>query len=138
MPQPRGILGILIGLLVVAGIWHIVVPAHSDASTVGRWFSVGFLFGIPLLLIGLLLSRRPWVLMAAVMYGTVGLALDIATLVQEASKTEVKQVVLILEMLSAVLNFLLIACSGRDFLNGSSDGQPAAGRRPNPPSPSSS
>ena len=65
----------------------------------------------------LLFSSQSWVLMASVMYGTIGLALDIATLVQEATLAEVREAVVILEGLSGVLNFLLIACGGYAFLS---------------------
>ena len=97
-----------------------------------------FLWERPIFLMCLLFSSQSWVLMASVMYGTIGLALDIATLVQEATLTEVRGAVVILEGLSGVLNFLLIACGGYAFLSATMVGKPVATRPPNPPSPFSS
>jgi hypothetical protein len=76
--------------------------------------------------------------MATVIYGTIGLALDIATLVQEATLAEVREAVVILGGLSGVFNFLLIACGGYAFLSEITAGHPVATRPPNPPSPFSS
>ena len=102
------------------------------------WFSIGFLVVTPIFLMCMLFSSQSWVLMASVMYGTIGLALDIATLIQEATLAEVREAVVILEGLSGVLNFLLIACGGYAFLSATMVGPPVATRPPNPPSPFSS
>ena len=134
----RHLQGILAGLLLIAGISYIIVPAHPDGSAHGIWFSIGFLVGAPLFLMCLLFSRQSWVLMATIMYGTIGLALDMATLVQEATLTEMRVAVIILEGLSGALNFLLITCGGYAFLSGTLVGQPVATHPPNPPSPVSS
>jgi hypothetical protein len=134
----RHIQGILAGLLLIAGISYVTVPSNPDGSAPGIWFSIGFLVGTPIFLMCLLFSSQSWVLMATVMYGTIGLALDIATLIQEATLAQVREAVIILEGLSGVLNFLLIACGGYAFLSGTMVGQPGATRPPNPPSPFSS
>ena len=138
MLPSRHIQAILAGLLLIAGISYVTVPPNPDGSAHGIWFLIGFLVGTPIFLIGLLFCGQSWVLMLAVMYGTIGLALDIATLVQEATLAEAREAVVILEGLSGVLNFLLIACGGHAFLSGTLAGQPAAARPPNPPSPFSS
>ena len=55
--------------------------------------------------------------MAAVMYGTVGLALDISTLVQGLTKPEVPQMVTAMSGVTGLLNFLLIVFGGKGFLS---------------------
>ena len=97
----------------------------------------GFLFGIPLALGLLLFGRARWALMAAVMYGTIGLALDISTVVQELTKADGQLRVVMLSGLTGVLNFLLIAIGGRGFLDVLRPASPPTGRVPNPRSPSS-
>ena len=75
--------------------------------------------------------------MAAVMYGTIGLALDISTVVQELTKADGQSMVLMLSGLTGLLNFLLIAIGGRGFLDVLQPPSPPAGRAPNPRFPSS-
>jgi len=76
----------------------------------------GFLFWIPLILAGLLFGRARWVLMASVMYGTIGLALDISTLVQTLTHSEAQLHLVVMSVASGLLNFLLIVLGGRGFL----------------------
>ncbi|MSQ77412.1 MAG: hypothetical protein EXR97_03020 [Nitrospiraceae bacterium] len=97
-----------------------------------------FLFGLPLALIGCLLANQRWALMAAVMYGTVGLALDISTIVQGLTKPDVPQTILITSEVTVVLNFLVIVFGGKGFLAAMGASSPPGFPRPNPPSPSSS
>ncbi len=122
----------------IAGISYVTVFPTSNGGDHGLWFSIGFLVVMPIVLVCLLFSSQSWVLMVSVMYGTIGLALDIATLVQEVTRAEVRETVIILEGCSGALNFLLIACGGYAFLNATMSGQPVASRPPNPPSPFSS
>ena len=97
-----------------------------------------FLFGLPLVLIGCLLANQRWALMAAVMYGTAGLALDISTIVQGLTKPDVPQAVWVMSGMTGALSFLLIVFGGKGFLTVSDPSSPPEFRRPNPPSPSSS
>ena len=97
-----------------------------------------FLFGLPLALIGCLLADQRWALMAAVMYGTVGLALDISTLVQGLTKPDVPRTVLLASGVTTALNFLVIVFGGKGFLTFTEPSSPPEFPRPNPPSPSSS
>jgi hypothetical protein len=76
--------------------------------------------------------------MAAVMYGTVGLAMDISTLVQGLTKPDVPQITLALSGLTGLLNFLLILFGGKGFLNVMDASSPREFPRPNPPPSSSS
>lgn len=97
-----------------------------------------FLLGLPLVLIGCLLANQRWALMAAVMYGTVGLALDISTIVQGFTKPDVPQTILMTSGVTTALNFLVIVFGGKGFLTVSELSSPPEFPRPNPPSPSSS
>jgi hypothetical protein len=97
-----------------------------------------FLFGLPLALIGCLLANQRWALMATVMYGTVGLALDISTIVQGLTKPDVPHTILMTSEVTVVLNFLVIVFGGKGFLTIDGALSPPESPRPNPPSPSSS
>jgi hypothetical protein len=81
----------------------------------------GFLFGLPLLLIAFLASGARWVLMAGVMYGTIGLAWDISTIVQELAAPAPQHSLVLLSGVSGTVNFGLILVGGRGFLDVSSD-----------------
>jgi len=81
----------------------------------------GFLFGLPLLLIAFLASGARWVLMAGVMYGTIGLAWDISTIVQELAAQAPQHSLALMSGVSGTLNFGLILVGGRGFLDVSSD-----------------
>ncbi|MBM4123279.1 MAG: hypothetical protein FJ249_11910 [Nitrospira sp.] len=54
--------------------------------------------------------------MASVMYGTIGLALDISTLVQTLTHSEAQLHLVVMSVASGLLNFLLIVLGGRGFL----------------------
>jgi hypothetical protein len=90
-----------------------------------------FLFGIPVILIGFLLLGARWALVVGVMYGTIALALDISTIVQELTSPKAHRAAL-MSGITAILNFLLIIIGGRGFLD-VSPSSPPAGRPPNPP-----
>ena len=71
------------------------------------------------------------------MYGTIGLALDISTVVQEVTKAESQSSVVLSSGITGVLNFLLIAIGGRGFLDVLQPTSPPTGPAPNPRFPSS-
>lgn len=132
---------VLLGVLVVAAAVHRATqePA-THASTMNQLVWNGFLFGIPLILAGFLLAGPRWAFMAGVMYATIGLALDISTLVQELTHAEAQPAALGPSAVTGAVNFLLILIGGQGFLEsgsavGSKDGPPGA-RPPSPPSPS--
>jgi hypothetical protein len=106
-------------MALLGGLILATAVTQNDARPLGWGL---FLYGLPLALIGCLLARQRWALMAAVMYGTVGLALDISTVVQGLTKPDVPQMVF----------------GGNGFLNVMSASSPPESPRPNPPSPSSS
>jgi len=120
-------------MALLGGLIFTATATQNDARPLG-WAL--FLYGLPLALIGCLLARQRWALMAAVMYGTVGLALDISTIVQGLTKSDVPQMVTIMSGVTGALNFLLIVFGGNSFLNVMNASLPPESPRPNPQSPS--
>lgn len=101
-----------------------------------RW--IVFLALMPIGL-GLLVSWRLWWAgMACVMYGTVGLAIDLSTLVHlvHMAGEETDELWPLLNgLVSGTLNFLLILVGGRSFLRMALEQQPPGSLPPNPSSP---
>lgn len=137
MKSHIGMIIILAALVMTSVLAATLQGSGSSASQMGRMFWNGFLFAIPIALAGFILAKARWALMAAVMYGTIGLALDISTVVQELTKGNGHSTVLMLSGLTGLLNFLLISIGGRGFLDVLQPASPQGGRAPNPPSPSS-
>lgn len=122
-------------MALLAGLILAAAATQNDSRPLG-WAL--FLYGLPLALIGCLLAKQRWALMAAVMYGTVGLALDISTIVQGLTKPDVPQMVTAMSGATGVLNFLLMVFGGNSFLTVMGASSPPESPQPNPPSPSSS
>jgi hypothetical protein len=134
----RRIQALLLALAITSGIWQIAFPANPQSTEPASWPLIAFLVGVPVLLAALLGFHVRWAPMVVVMYGTIGLALDIATLVQELSKPKGGTLMVGAGLLSGSLNFLLIVWGGQAVFGGTSNEQLGASRRPNPPSPFSS
>jgi len=124
---------------IMAGLLAILIAlaslSASGPGTGGHVVRNGFVYGLPLILMGLLLAQVRWALMTSVMYGTVGLALDISTAVQDLTKTGAGAEALLLSGLSGLVNFLLIVFGGRGFLDVGTAARPPESPRPNPLSP---
>lgn len=128
---------LLVGLVAVAVLSRVARGSDLHALAQGHLVWNGFLFGIPLILTGFLAAGARWAFMAGVMYGTIGLALDIATVVQVLTRPDTQQGVLSIlwaSGLTGLLNCLLILIGGRGLLDVGSSGTPQGGRPPNPPS----
>ena len=82
--------------------------------------------------------RQQWIAMILVMYSTIALALDLATIVQESSQSSPHLAVLILIALSSLINFLIMVFGGHYALRLRPDIQPPEGRHPSLQSPASS
>jgi hypothetical protein len=110
-------IGLLAGLMAVAAIRPALID--SGAATPGSGLVAWnlFLFVIPLGLGASLLAGARWALMAAVIYGTIGLALDVSTIVQEVTRSGSRDIVVILSIATGLLNFFLILTGGRGFLH---------------------
>ena len=126
----------LIGLTAV-GMATLFLVGQPDQTEPGRLL-VGLLIGMPVfLLIAVRLGYR-WATMASVIYGTVGLALDLSTIVQLITKDQPTVAALTANGFSGLLNFLVIAFGGRAFLDVSQAPPPPGSLPPNPPFPASS
>lgn len=137
MSNRRTMVLLLIGLVVVAVLSRTGRGLDLPTSAKGHLLWNGFLFGIPLILAGFLAAGARWALMAGVMYGTIGLALDIATVVQDVINPDAQRGVLPILWTSGItglLNSLLILMAGRGLLDVASSGTPPGGHPPNPPS----
>ena len=100
----------------------------------GMGWPVSFFIGLPLALAVLVWFQFRWVAMVCVMYATVGLAMDIATLVQVLKNDTELPVTLLHNGVSGVFNFLLIVFGGRSLLDVSEALMPQESRPPSPPS----
>lgn len=127
---------LLIALVITAGLSRSLWEREVSASLMGRVVWDGFLFGLPLILAGCLLASARWAFMAGVIYGTIGLALDISTIVQDLTHSSPQQAVALMSGMTGLLNFLLILFGGRGFLHVGSAGKPQAGPPPSPRFPS--
>jgi len=132
-----GMIVILAALVMASLLSTTLAGSESSGIHIHRVLWDGFLFAIPIILAGFIVLKARWALMAAVMYGTIGLALDISTVVQELTQADGRPTVLVLSGITGLLNFLLIAIGGRGFLDVLRPASPPASRAPNPQSPSS-
>lgn len=127
----RRLMSLLLAVLMVVAAASRALSGVEAASP-SVWLV--FLYALPLaLIVGLQMQAR-WTLLACVMYGTVGLALDISTAVQDLTHHAAGPVPLMLGGASGLANFLLIVLGGREFLDASL-WTPPADRPPNPPPP---
>ncbi|MEX5212532.1 MAG: hypothetical protein NW703_00050 [Nitrospiraceae bacterium] len=129
------VMAVLGALMATAGLVRFSAPVPAGQAPIVLTMWNMFLFGIPILVIGALLARQRWALMAAVIYGTVGLALDISTLVYVLTHETEGQFYGLAVGLSALLNFLLIAYGGKGFLSVIDSGTLPRDRPPSHPSP---
>ena len=134
----RLIQGLLLALAAVSATWQLVAVGGTPTPKPAAWVWMGFLIGLPILLMALINFHLRGAAMVIVMYATIGLALDIATLVQEISRPKEGALIVGAGLLSGAINFLLVACAGQAVLGGKSGEQLRVTRRPNPPSPFSS
>ena len=128
------LLTVLAGIFLVGIGGGLMGPGDSSVTTQAWW--IGFLLLMPVGLAILVGVRLHWAAMACVIYGTIGLALDLATLVQILTKDVDVLVPVIRSVVSGLLNFLLIVFGGRSFLDATPAPSPLGSRPPSPPSPS--
>lgn len=105
-----------LGLVVAAVVFRVIYPFKAPLSGLSQTLWNGFLFGLPLGLAGFLLMGARWALMAGIMYGTVGLALDVSTIVQELTQPDEQASLVAISSLTGLLNFALIVFGGRGLL----------------------
>jgi|SRR5690348_12996979 len=136
MPHRPILLLTLLGLGTVGAATVVLVLSPSGAGPphVVWWL---FLVILPVLLMTMILIGRPWAAMVCVAYGTIGLALDLATVISVVGGRE-HNLTLTLSLMSGIANFALIVFGGRAFWAALGGPRPPESRPPSPPSPSSS
>jgi len=129
------LIALLVGLCLIGATTTQLVPAATEAGRIG-WML--YLLVFPLTLAGLVWMGWTWTAMACVVYGTVGLALDLATVTSILSGQGETGVLFLFSVTSGVMNFLLILFGTRAFLHSFQETALPVSRPPSPPSPSSS
>ncbi len=115
--MPRLMAAVCFGLFVSAVAFDTLEAEKTFASDLRQGIWYGFQFGLPLLVGGVCLIGTRWSAMVGVLYGTIGLALDIATFVQSMTSGTDSLHFVGLILLTALFNFLLIVISGRQVLS---------------------
>ena len=110
-------------------------PRTPGPSQVVWWL---FLVILPLALASLIVMGVTWAAMVSVVYGTVGLALDLATVISILGGKGGSDFALALSIVSGSANSALIVFGGRAFWAGLEKRRPPGSRPPSPPYPSSS
>ena len=129
------LIGLLAGLCLIGAT---ITQQVSTATEAGRIGWMVYLIGLPLTLAGLVWMGWSWTAMACVIYGTVGLALDLATITSIMGGKSETGTLLLFSAMSGIVNFLLILFGGRAFLHSFQATALPVSRPPSPPSPSSS
>lgn len=125
---------LLLGTLIVeAGL---LFMKDGTATTAGMDWRIGFFILTPLALALLVGLQFRWAAMACVIYATVGLAMDLAMIVQTFTQDSEEAVSMIGNGISGLFNFCLIVFGGRLFLEVGRGSMPLESRPPSPPSPS--
>jgi hypothetical protein len=97
-----------------------------------------YLLAFPIALAGLVWMGWSWTAMVCVIYGTVGLALDLATVTSILGGQGEPGALLLFSAMSGIVNFLLILFGGRAFFHSFQATALPVSHPPSPPSPSSS
>lgn len=113
---PRLMAAVCLSLFVSAVAFDALEPQKTFASVLRQAVWYGFQFGLPVLVGAVCLTGTRWAAMVGVMYGTIGMALDIATFVQSMTGGTDSLHFVGLILLTAFFNFLLIAVGGRQAL----------------------
>ena len=126
---------LLAGICLIGANTTKLISAATEAGRVG-WLL--YLIAFPIALAGLVWIGWTWTAMACVIYGTVGLALDFATVTSILGGQGETGPLFLFSVMSGIVNFLLILFGGRAFLHSFQATALPGSRPPNPPSPSSS
>ena len=113
---PRLMAAVCFGLFVSAVAFDTLESQKTFASDLRQGIWYGVQFGLPLFVGGICLVGKRWGAMVGVLYGTIGLALDIATFVQSMTSGTDSLHFVGLILLTALFNFLLIVFGGRQVL----------------------
>lgn len=129
---------ILLIVMSVIGAMTIRLAFSTDQTGAARTAWGFFLVLLPLALAGALWMGWTWAAMACVVYGTIGLALDLATATSILGGHDGIDTMLAFSGISGPLNLLLIIFGGLVFWNCLQGLSPRVSRPASPPSPSSS
>jgi hypothetical protein len=129
------LIGLLAGLCFIGANTIQLIPASTEAARVGWMF---YLLAFPLTLAGLVWMGWAWTAMVCVIYGTVGLALDLATVTNILGGKGETGSLFLFSAMSGIVNFLLLLFGGRAFFHSLQGTALPESRPPSPPSPSSS
>ena len=135
MRHTWALIGLLAGLCLIGANTTQLIPAATEAGRTG-WML--YLIATPVVLATLVWMRWAWTAMACVIYGTVGLALDLATVTSILGGQGETGALFLFSVMSGTVNFLLILFGGRAFLHSFQGTALPESRPPSPPSPSSS
>ncbi|BCA56850.1 hypothetical protein W02_39900 [Nitrospira sp. KM1] len=137
MPHARFLVTVL-ALLILIGAVTMQSPRMVEASTTGQlWWSV-YLVVMPVMLAGLVLIGWAWTAMACVGYGTINLALDLATVTSMVAAGEISNGLYLEHALSGLLDVGLIVMGGVSFVQALQRSSLRGFHPPNLRSPSSS
>jgi hypothetical protein len=129
------LIGLLGGLCLIGTSTTQLVPTVTETNRI-EWML--YLVGFPLILAGFVRTGWTWTTMACVIYSTVGLALDLATVTSILGGKGETDSLFFFSVMSGIVNFLLIVVGARAFLHSFQETSLPLSRPPNPPSPSSS
>ncbi|GKS57789.1 hypothetical protein YTPLAS18_13160 [Nitrospira sp.] len=132
MPSPQSaLIALLAALALHNGMLTWLLPPTGGQPLQGTFWVLD-LYVIPLVLVGGLVANHRWPYMAAVVYATVGLALDIATFVYGLAHDAPLPGLLLSTGPSGLLNFLAIVVAGVGTVGTISGATLPADRLPNP------
>lgn len=129
------LIGLLAGLCLIGANTIQLMPPGTEAGRIG-WML--YLLAFPIALAGLVLVGWSWTAMVCVIYGTVDLALDLATITSILGGQAETGALFLFSAISGIVNFLLILFGGRAFFHSFQGTGLPVSRPPSPPSPSSS
>lgn len=136
MRYKRPLLFVLCALSAI-GFGTIQLTFTSDVAGPVLYMWGTFLVLLPLSLAGTVWTGWAWATMACVVYGTIGLALDLSTITSVLGGKGGTGMLLGLSGASAMFNLLAIIFGGRVFWTYLQDSSLRGSRPPNPQSPSS-
>lgn len=132
MPQNPLLVLLLSTLIVEAGFLFI---QNGISTSLAMDWKIGFFILIPLGLALLIWFQFRWASAGCVFYATVGLAMDIATIVQAPAKDSESVASMMASGVSGLFYLCLIVFGGRSFLYGGAEPMPLGPRPPSPPFP---
>lgn len=129
------LISLLVGLCLIGATTTQLISDTTETGTVG-W--ILYLLVFPLVLAGLVWIGWAWTAMVCVIYGTVGLALDLATVTSILDQQGEIGGLFLFSAISGIVNFSLILFGGKAFFHSFQANALPVSRPPSPPSPSSS